>query len=130
MSTRGASDEFGPLWRREAIRRGLPLAARVVMLIDGDAGLARMGRLCFPSALPIVDFDHALEHAGKGLAALLGSKEPPDDKLRLGHWARDWLKDRVEKLIAQTRQEGAGRCQAQVVEKELGYFVRNVPRRQ
>ena len=130
VSTLGASDEFGPLLRQEAIRRGLPLALVVVMLIDGDAGLARMGRLCFPTAIQIVDFYHALEHAGKVLAALLGSREHPDYKPRLGRWARDLLKDRVEKLIAETRQEGAGKSQAQAAEKELGYFVSNVPRMQ
>jgi hypothetical protein len=130
VSTLGTIDEFGPLLRQEAIRRGLALALQVVMLIDGDAGLAKMGRLCFPGTLQIVDFFHALEHAGKVLLALLGSKEHPDYKLRLGCWARRLLKDQVEKLIAETRQEGAGKSQAQAVEKELGYFVNNVARMQ
>jgi hypothetical protein len=41
----------------------------------GAEGLANMGRLCFPTALQIVDFYHAMEHARKVLQALLGSKE-------------------------------------------------------
>ena len=130
VSTLGPSDEFGPLLRQEAIRRGLPLAVLVVMLIDGDAGLAKMGRLCFPSAIQIVDFYHALEHAGKVLVALLGSKEHPDYQTRLGGWARRLLKDQVEELIGETRQACAGKTQAQAVEKELGYFINNVPRMQ
>lgn len=116
--------------RQEAIRRGLALARQVVLLIDGANGLANMGRLCFSTAIQIVDFFHALEHAGKVLVALLGSKEPPDYQTRLRHWAKQLLKDQVEKLIAQARQECAGKSSAEAVEKELGYFVNNVKRMQ
>jgi hypothetical protein len=130
VSTFGSIDEFGPLLRQEAIRRGLGLAALVVLLVDGAASLANMGRLCFPGAIQIVDFFHAMEHAAAVLEALLGSKEHPDYKARLGHWARELLKDGVEKLIAQTRRECAATSRAQAVEKELGYFVNNGERMQ
>jgi hypothetical protein len=130
VSTLAPIEEFGPLLRQEAIRRGLPLALAVVLLIDGAEGLANMGRLCFSMAIPIVDFYHALEHAGKVLVALLGSKEHPDYKTRLGRWARQLLKDKVAQLIAAARQECAGTSRAEAVEKELGYFVRNVARMQ
>jgi hypothetical protein len=130
VSTLGPMEEFGPLLRQEAIRRGLALALTVVLLIDGAEGLAKMGRLCFPNAIQIVDFYHALEHAGKVLVALLGSKEHPDYKRRLRGWASRLLKDQVEKLIAQTRKECAGKSPAEAVEKELGYFVNNVARMQ
>jgi hypothetical protein len=130
VSTFGPIEEFGPLLRQDAIRRGLALALQVVLLIDGAAGLANMGRLCFPKAIQIVDFYHALEHAGEVLVALLGSKEHPDYKPRLGRWARQLLKDQVEKLITQTRKECAGKSQAEAVEKQLGYFINNVARMQ
>jgi hypothetical protein len=130
VSTFESIDEFGPLLRQEAIRRGLALALQVVLLIDGAEGLARMGRLCFPTATQIVDFYHALEHAGQVLVALLGSKEHPDYKRRLGRWARRLLQDQVEKLIAETRKKSAGTARAQAVEKELTYFVNNVERMQ
>ena len=130
VSTFGAIEEFGPLLRQEAIRRGLGLAAQTVLLIDGANGLANMGRQCFPTALQIVDFYHALEHGGQVLMALLGSKEHPDYKPRRRRWAKQLLKDQVEKLIAQARQEGAGKANAAAVEKELGYFVNNVQRMQ
>lgn len=123
-------EEFGPLLRQEAIRRGLGLALQVVLLIDGATGLANMGRLCFANAIQIVDFYHALEHAGQVLLALLGSKEHPDYKRRLGHWSRQLLKDRVKGLIAATRKECTGTARAEAVEKELGYFVHNVERMQ
>ena len=124
-------DEFGPMLRQEAIRRGLPLAMAAILLIDGAAGLANMGRICFPTAIQIVDFYHALEHAGKVLLVLLGSKEHPEYKKRLGRWARLLLRDGVENLIGQARRE----CKDQprkreAMEKELHYFVENVPRMQ
>ena len=130
VSTLGPIEEFGPLLRQEAIRRGLSLAVFVVLLIDGAEGLANMGRLCFPTALQIVDFYHAMEHARKVLQALLGSKEHPDYEKRLGRWARQLLRDKVEQLIAAARKECAGTARAEAVEKELGYFVRNVARMQ
>jgi hypothetical protein len=123
-------DEFGPCLRQEAIRRGLALALQVVLLIDGAAGLENMGRLCFPTAIQIVDFYHALEHAGRVLEALLGSKEHADYQKRLRRWAKQLLKDRVGQLIVQTRQECLGKSRAGAVEKELGYFVNNIPRMQ
>ncbi len=124
-------DEFGPMLRQETIRRGLQLAMTVILLIDGAAGLANMGRLCFPTAIQIVDFYHALEHAGKVLVALLGSKEHPQYKKRLGSWARLLLRDGVEKLIAQARQECKDQpAKSPAVEKELNYFVSNVDRMQ
>src|SRR5439155_24740167 len=89
-----------------------------------------MGRLCFPGATQIVDFYHALEHAGKVLLARLGSKEHPEYKTRLGRWARRLLNDKVQLLMAQTRRECAGQAQAQAVEKELSSFVNNVHRMQ
>ena len=130
VSSFGSIEEFGPSLRQDAIRRGLALALQLVLLIEGAEGLANMGRLCFPGAIQIVDFYHALEHAGKVWAALLGSREHPDYKKRLGRWARRLLHDKVEQLIAQARQECAGKAQAQAVEKELGYFVNNVQRMQ
>ena len=77
-----------------------------------------------------MDFYHALEHAGKVLVALLGSKEPPQYKARLGRWAKRLLKDKVELLIAQARKECVGKSQTEAVEKALGYFVNNVARMQ
>ena len=45
-------------------------------------------------------------------------------------WAKRLLKDKVQALIEETRQECAGKPQAAAVEKALGYFVRNVSRMQ
>ena len=122
-------DEFGPLLRQEAIRRGMGSAGKVVLLIDGAAGLENMGRLCFKDCVQIVDFYHGMEHAGHVLSALIG-KQHPDYKKRLRRWAKRLLKDKIEALIKETRLECAGQPAAEAVEQALGYFVRNLSRMQ
>ena len=122
-------DLFGPILRQEALRRGLGTAAKVVLLIDGAAGLENMGKDCFKDSVQIVDFYHAMEHAGRVLDALLG-KNHADHKTRQHRWAKQLLKDKVQSLIKETRQECVGQPQAQAVEEELGYFARNIQRMQ
>lgn len=122
-------DEFGSCLRQEAIRRGMGAAGQGVLLIDGAVGLENMGRLNFKDSLQIVDFFHAMEHAGQVLEALLG-KSHPDHKAQRRHWAKRLLKDKVERLIKETRQACAGQPQEEAVEKALGYFVHNVSRMQ
>lgn len=122
-------EDFGPLLRQEAIRRGMASAGQVVLLIDGAKGLENMGKDCFKGGVQIVDFYHAMEHAGHVLDALIG-KAHPDYKKRLRRWAKRLLRDKVQSLIDETGQECAGQPQAAQVEKQLGYFVRNVKRMQ
>jgi hypothetical protein len=127
VSSFNSIDEFGPMLRWEAIRRGMGGAGKVVLLIDGAVGLENMGKSCFKDAVQIVDFYHAMEHAGQVLTLLIG-KEHPEYKKRLRRWAGDLLKDKVEKLIKRTREQSAGLAQAAAVEDALGYFERNVGR--
>jgi hypothetical protein len=122
-------DEFGPCLRQEALRRGYGTAAKVVLLIDGATGLENMGILNFKDCIQIVDFFHAMEHAGWVLEALIG-KAHPEYKFRLRHWAKRLLKDKVEDLIAEARLACAGQAHATAVEKALHYFVTNVSRMQ
>jgi hypothetical protein len=118
VSSLQAIGEFGPLLRQEAIRRGMGSAGQVVLLIDGAAGLEHMGRDCFKDSVQIVDYYHALEHAGKVLEALIGKNHPEFQKQR-HRWAKRLLKDQVASLIEETRQTCAGTSQAEAVEKEL-----------
>lgn len=129
LSSFKSIDHFGPLLRQEALRRGLGTAGKVVLLIDGAHGLANMGKLSFKDAIQIVDFFHAMEHAGLVLVALLG-KDHPDYQRRLRRWAKRLLKDKVQNLIQETRQECAGQPQAPAVDVALHYFVSNVSRMQ
>lgn len=130
VSSLNSIDQFGPMLRREALRRGMGTALKVVLLIDGAEGLANMGTLCFKDAVQIVDFFHALEHAGEVLRALLGNKEHPQYQQRLHDWADRLLEDEVRLLIAEARQEASTLGRAEAVEEELGYFVSNVARMQ
>jgi len=130
LSSMEGSDVFGPLLRHEALRRGMAYAGKVVLLIDGAAGLENLGLINFKDAIQIVDFYHALDHAGDVLVVLLGSKDHPDYKRRRGEWAKRLLKNGVQSLIAETRQECAGSSRADAVEKELLYFARNIHRMQ
>lgn len=130
ISLLGPITDFAPSLRREAIRRGMGNAEKIVMLIDGAGGLECMGRDYFPGCVQIVDFFHAMEHASLTLVALLGSKEHPDYKPRLHQWSKRLLKNGVEKLIAEMLQESASLQQAAKVVKELGYFDRNIARMQ
>ena len=130
VSSLAGIHDFGPCLRREALRRGLGGAQKVVLLIDGAEGLEHMGWDCFLGCVQIVDFYHALEHGGQVLAALLGDKNHPDYQRRLRQWAKRLLKNGVEKLIAQVRAECAGKSQAEAVAKELAYFVGNIQRMQ
>jgi len=129
LSSFQSIDHFGPLLRQEALRRGLGSAAEVVLLIDGANGLENMGKQNLKDCVQIVDFYHAMEHAGEVLVTLLG-KDHPDYKPRLRHWAKKLLKDKVEILIAEARKECAGKPQAQAVEDALHYFVNNISRMQ
>lgn len=128
VSTMSPLEDFGPMLRQEAIGRGVGQVDQVVLLIDGAPGLENMGHLNFQGATQIVDFYHGAEHAGKVVEAILGSREHPEYKARRSRWVRRLFRNGVENLIQETRQECVGRPQAQVVEDELGYFVRNVER--
>ena len=128
VSKLGPLEDFGSVLRQEAIRRGLGQAGKVVLLIDGAAGLENMGLVNFRDATQIVDFYHGADHAGQVVEALLGSKDHPEYKTRRRRWVRRLLGNGVENLIKETRQECAGQPQAQSVEEQLGYFVHNIKR--
>ena len=130
VSSLDSIDQFGPMLRHEALRRGMGQAGKVVVLIDGANGLENMGKGCFKDEIQIVDFYHAMDHAGEVLQTLLGNKEHPEYKIRHRRWAKRLLKDGVEKLIAQTRQDAIARGCLQTVEEKLHFFVHNVDRMQ
>lgn len=121
-------EEFGPMLRQEAIRRNMGQAEKVVLLVDGAIGLAKMGKVNFPDAIQIVDFWHGADHAGKVVEALLGSKEHPLYQQQRSRFVRRLLGNGVENLIIETRQQCAGRANEQAVEEQLAYFVHNVAR--
>jgi hypothetical protein len=121
-------EEFGPMLRQEAIRRNMGQAGKTVLLMDGALGLEKMGQLNFSGATQIVDFWHGADHAGKVVEALLGSKEHPLYQPQRSRFVRRLLGNGVEHLINETRQQCAGKDNAQTVEEQLNYFVHNAAR--
>ena len=128
VSSLAGIDQFGPLLRREALRRGMGGVAQTVLLIDGAEGLENMGRLNFKDALQIVDFYHAMEHGALVLEALLGSKTHPDFQTRHRQWAKRLLRNGVKKLISEMGRECAGQASEPAVRQQLKYFVKNTAR--
>ena len=129
VSTFAGIEEFGLLLRKEALHRGSGTAGKVIVLIDGAAGLENMGRTNFSGCLQIVDFYHAVEHLEKLLEALLG-KDHPNFKTQMRRWTKLLLKDGVQKIIEQAKAWSANRSCAQAVNKALNYFEHNVQRMQ
>lgn len=129
VSSLGPIGEFGPLLRQEALRRGMGDADQLVLLIDGASALEHMGRDAFKDATQIVDFFHAMEHAGTVLEALIG-KDHPDYKARLGRWARRLLRNGVGNLVKETRREAVAVGRHAQVEPTLHYFESNLDRMQ
>ena len=129
VSSLESIDQFGPMLRREALRRGMGTAGQVVLLIDGAVGLERMGRDSFKDATQIVDFFHAMEHAGTVLDALIG-KDHPDYKAQLRRWAKRLLRNGVRNLVEETRNVSRGLPQQAQVDSALNYFETNLQRMQ
>src|SRR6266513_2651214 len=107
-------DDFGPLLRQEGLRRGIATAKQIVLLIDGASGLENMGKQNFKGCVQIVGFFNPMEDAALVLEALLG-KDHPDYKHQLRRWAKRLLKDKVQALIKETRQQCAGSPCAEAV---------------
>jgi len=122
-------EDFWLILRKEARRRGSGTAGKIVLLIDGAAGLANQGRINFPDCLQIVDFYHAMEHLKELWEALRG-KDHPDFKKQYGRWTKLLLKNGVQLIIAQAREWSAGLSCQDAVEKALHYFESNVERMQ
>ena len=120
-----SADEFGPLLRNEAIRRGMGSAKTVVFLGDGAVWVWKLARLNFPGAVCILDYYHACEHLSLLSAALYGEGTALA-KRRYRLWKKWLLKDKVADIISQAKealpQEAGTRKLAKV---QIGYLERN-----
>lgn len=118
-----AAADFGLRLRKEAFRRGLAQAQKVVFLGDGAAWIWEQARMNFPMAIQIVDFYHAAERLHKLCEGLYPGT---------GHWAerqseqwKQWLKeDRVREVIAAARQrlKDLGTDPENALDKQIAYF--------
>ena len=120
-----SADDFGPLLRKEAIRRGMGSAQTVVFLGDGAVWVWKLARLNFPGAICILDYYHACEHLSLLSVALYGEGTALA-KRRYRLWKKWLLKDKVADIITQAKadlpQETGTRKLAKV---QIGYLERN-----
>jgi len=120
-----SADEFGPLLRNEALRRGMGSAKTVVFLGDGAVWVWKLARLNFPGAVCILDYYHACEHLSLLSVALYGEGTALA-KRRYRLWKKWLLKDKVADIISQAKealpQEAGTRKLAKV---QIGYLERN-----
>lgn len=116
------ASEFGTRIRQEALRRGMALARKVVVIFDGANWTAELARINFPHAVWILDFYHAMVHL-HALAEALEGKDTPAKRGLVSRWKRLLLKDRVTQVIEQARTLGQGcPAQAEAIQKEIGYL--------
>ena len=120
-----SADQFGPMLRHEAIRRGLGSAKTVVFLGDGAVWVWKLARNYFPGAVCILDYYHACEHLNLLAAALYGEGTGVA-KRRYRLWKKWLLKDRVADIIQQATgdlpRKASARKPAQL---QINYLVRN-----
>ena len=120
-----SSDDFGPLLRNEAIRRGMGSAKTVVFLGDGAVWVWKLARLNFPGAVCILDYYHACEHLSLLSAALYGEGTVLARR-RYRLWKKWLLKDKVTEVIQQAKQDLPEQADARKVAKlQVGYLERN-----
>ena len=120
-----SADDFGPLLRNEAIRRGMGSAKTVVFLGDGAVWVWKLARLNFPGAVCILDYYHACEHLSL-LSACLYGEGTALAKGRYRLWKKWLLKDKVAKVIQQAKEDLPGEVGARKLAKlQVGYLERN-----
>jgi len=120
-----SSDEFGPLLRHEAIRRGMGSAKTVVFLGDGAVWVWKLARLNFPGAVCILDYYHACEHLSL-LSAILYGEGTILAKRRYRLWKKWLLKDKVTEVIQRAKQDLPQQVVARkLAQLQLNYLERN-----
>lgn len=117
------AEEFGGRLRREALRRGVDRAVKIVLLGDGAAWIWELARVNFPLAIWIVDLYHALERLHELCQGL--SAGPSSWAERTETKWKDLLKhDQVGEVIAAARRrlQDLGPQTDAVLEKQIAYF--------
>lgn len=119
------AEVFG--WRiyAEAVRRGLALARKVVVLADGAKYNWEIAAMHFPNAIQTVDLYHAREHL-HDLCELVTPPGGPDLARLEIRWRTLLDEGKVERIIQKAGERLLhGNGAAETVEKEIGYFETN-----
>lgn len=96
------AETFGSRIFREALRRGLDQAGRVVVLGDGAEWIKNLADLHFPQATTIVDLYHAREHVVQ-LCKYLFTDEKEVSRHRV-RWWKYLDRGKVERILSEARK--------------------------
>ncbi len=117
--------DFGLQLRREAIRRGMGSARKIVFLGDGAPWVWEQARVNFPSAICILDFYHAFEHLGELCVALEGNGPPA--QARTTRWAKAMKKGGIGKILLKAQEiiDSDGAANEEEAARQIEYFRKN-----
>ncbi len=125
VATLESSSDFGGILRKEAFRRGMPSALKLVFLGDGAVWVWEVARINFPGAIEILDFYHASEHLVELCNTLFG-KASDKSKTQCETWKLRFKEDGVDEVIAEAQaalpRSGPRRKEAK---KQIAYFQKN-----
>ena len=121
------AEEFGGLLRREALRRGLGRALKIVVLGDGAAWIWELARVNFPLSamiIWIVDLFHALERLHQLCLGLYAGQSSMADQMAKT-WGDMLKEDQIDAVIsaAQARLDELGPQNDDCLQKQIAYFV-------
>jgi hypothetical protein len=116
------AEDFGGRLRREASRRGVGRAQKVVFLGDAAAWIWELARVNFPLAICIVDLAHALGHLHQLCEGLYGAGAQA--KRREATWEAMLRNDQVQDVIAAAarRHQQLGPLPDDALAKQIAYF--------
>lgn len=121
-------EQFGPLVATLAHQAGHHFAREVVFLADGQAYNWTLAASQFPTALQIVDYQHAVQHLYAVAHAFFGEGTPPVQPWVAARLA-ELREDRVTAVLeALADLPSRTEAQQQIRARELGYFTTNAER--
>jgi len=122
--------DFGHRIHREAVRRKVFQASKLIFIGDGAPWIWELAGTHFPHAIQILDFYHASEHL-KLLAEALDPTHAGAVRATLEHWQeclrQDQLDQVIAEVIAQIPRHGPRR---KVANQQLAYLETNRQRMQ
>lgn len=121
-------DAFAPLVGTVAHRAGHHFAREVIFLADGQAYNWSLAARQFPTAIQIVDFQHAMAHLYAVAHAFFGAEKAVVDPWVAARKA-ELLADRVAAVLrALAALTPRSDDQREAKEREIGYFTHNAER--
>ncbi len=129
VGTLESVENFAPLLRDEARRRGIGKSQKVVFIGDGAAWIWELARTHFPLAILILDFYHMMEYLHQ-LSQLLYGKDTPWAGRMKDQWKDQMEGDEVQVVIGamKKRAQQLGEVSAdtlQAIQEKIGYLENN-----